>query len=160
MKPFRFRLETVLSLRARQLDMAQSDRALAQAEVTRLERALEVLAHKISLLKAGRGGIATAWLAQQAGRRTEWYEQRRQGLTDDLSRARQLLLEKERRVLLARRELRKFELLKERRRLEWRARELGAEQKELDEVGSRLRRRAQIAADGGKPIPVPAPAAL
>jgi flagellar export protein FliJ len=102
----------------------------------------------------------SAWSIQQAGHRSDWFRKQAVRAETALKEAGSTLKERERSLRQARRELRKFELLKERRQSEWQAHALKLEQKQLDEVGSRLRRAAQIADLHGKLGPAPSASTL
>jgi flagellar export protein FliJ len=156
LKPFRFRLQSVLQYSARKLDLAQFARASAQSHVQAVSRELSALRDARSKLQSTPPPHArlSALLLQQASVRGDWIQRHEARVQDRLSEASRALQERERQLRQARRELKKFELLRDRRRRDWTRNEERLEQKRLDEVGSRVRHAAaKIAATGGKADP-------
>jgi len=152
----------VLKHQERKLDIAQFARANAHARVNSLSAEVARLHEMRSRLKQAPSPQTrlSAWSIQQAGYRSDWFQKQAVRAESALQEAGTTLKERERSLRQARRELKKFELLKERRHGEWQAHALKLEQKQLDEVGSRLRRAAQFAAAYGKVGPTPSGSTL
>lgn len=141
----------MLRHQAHKLDLAQFARASAFTRVNRLSAELTSLQEsRLGLQHTQKPETRVrAWDAQQAGLRIAWFEEQEMQLEGALREATASLHEAERHLRVARTELKKFELLKERRKREWQSEVLKLEQKQLDEIGGRQRRPAQFAATGG-----------
>ena len=145
----------MLKHQERKLDLAQFARATAHARVNTLAAEVASLHDQRSKLKESPGPQTrqSAWSIQQASLRSDWYLKQLEKAEASLQQATTTLQERERSLRLARRELRKFEVLKDKRHREWQAQALKLEQKQLDEVGGRMRGAAQFAALPGKLVP-------
>jgi flagellar export protein FliJ len=150
LKPFRFRLESVLRHHGRKKDQARTDRALALAHLYALESESEGLAQTQSKDR-DRVARSARWRAQdlqQAGARAAWLHEQTTRLKQRIREASLLLQEKDRLLRLAMREERKFELLRERRKATWAQEQEKLLQKELDELAGRGPGRGSICPAG------------
>lgn len=129
----------MLKHQARKLDQAQFARAAAWTRVTALTSELARLqeSREQCSLSPRPHVLRSAGSLQQATLRSDWFQKQELRTEAQLREASGALQERERHLRLARRELKKFELLKERRHGDWQKHELMRAQKELDEVGSR-----------------------
>jgi flagellar export protein FliJ len=147
-KPFRFRLESVLRHSGRRRDQAQAERCLALARLHALENELIRFKESEARRSAERSGTVRlrAHDLQQAGARKLWFDQQCMQLVRKIQDAARQLHDKEKALRLAQRECRKFELLKDRRQKAWLLDQEKIAQKQTDEIASQGHSRRAAAA--------------
>ena len=91
MRPFKFRPQPALDLRARQLDAAEQALASAQADVQRAEVAVE--SADVRIREASSRGL-TEWQSPEALLRLEWHRNWMVGLERDAAKLRRELDER------------------------------------------------------------------
>jgi flagellar export protein FliJ len=150
MRPFRFRAQAALELRARQDEDAQRALARAEAAVRMAEERVELA--RAALAQAHEGGRSALAHVTQA-HELIWQGNWIVGLERDVARTRQVLEERridQRRAAEiaqhARMQVRVLERLKERALQAWQLDARRAEQQSLDELGSLRFAARQLAA--------------